>query len=55
MKSIIVKATNNGWLVIVNGFMKANGPYVYKSTEVLTMLEFLGELTAESKVKVDRR
>lgn len=55
MKSIVVKATNNGWLVIVNGFMKDNGPYVFKSTEVLAMMEFIGEHCAEAKVRVERR
>lgn len=55
MKRVIIESTNNGWLVSVNGFMKDNGPYVFKSTEVLIMMEFIGEHCAEAKVRVERR
>lgn len=52
MKEIKIKETNNGQIVKVEGFIKAKGEYVYKATELLSMLEFLGELILGRKIEV---
>ncbi len=52
MKTIKIKETKNGELVDVSGFIKAEGQYVFKATELLTMLEFVGELLVGRKVEV---
>ncbi len=52
MKKIEIKETNNGQIVQVSGYIKSQGQYVFKSTELLTMLEFIGELVVGRKVEV---
>ncbi len=52
MKTIRIEETKNGQLIRVNGFIKAEGPYVFKATELLQMLEFIGELVVGRKVEV---
>jgi hypothetical protein len=52
MKKIEIKETKNGQLVQVSGFIKAEGQYVFKATELLQMLEFVGELVVGRKVEV---
>ncbi len=52
MKNIIIKEANNGQLVKVDGFIKAKGEYVYKATELLQLVEFIGELLIGRKVEV---
>ncbi len=52
MKSIKIKETKNGQLIEIGGFIKAEGQYVFKATELLQMLEFVGELLVGRKVEV---
>lgn len=55
MKRILIEETKNGYIVRVQGFMKVDGPYVYKATEYIEMLEFIGEQIYGGKMKVERR
>ncbi len=52
MKKIEIKEAMNGWKLEVAGFNKVNGPYVFKSTDILLMLEFVGENINGRKVDV---
>lgn len=55
MKTISIKETKNGQLLQVSGFIKAEGQYVFKATEVMAMLEFIGELVVGRKVEVKEK
>lgn len=52
MKKIDIEETKNGYTVDVSGFIKSGGRYVFKSTDYLTMVEFVGELVTGRKVSV---
>lgn len=54
-KKILVEEKKNGWTVRVRGFIKINGDYVFKSTEILELIEFVGEAVLEKKIKVEKR
>lgn len=54
-KRILIEEMKNGYIVNIEGFMKVSGKYVYKSTEYLEMLEFIGEQIYGARVKVERR
>ena len=55
MKRIMVRDTKNGWVVRVEGFLRANGDYVFKATEMHEMIAFIGEAVCDYKVKVEER
>jgi len=55
MKTITIKETNNGQIIDVEGFIKAKGQYVYKATELLHMLEVIGELIIGRKIEVKEK
>lgn len=50
MKHVIIKETNNGFLVNVH-----TTQYVFKSTEILGMLEFIGNIINGRKVEVKEK
>lgn len=50
MKIIEIKETHNGYIVLLD-----RSPYVFKSTEILVMLEFVGKFVNERKVEVKER
>jgi hypothetical protein len=52
---ITIEKLNNGYLVRVADALKANGPYVYKATEELKMLEDVGKAILDQRVKVELR
>lgn len=54
-KKIHIEEKKNGYVVYVEGCAKVGGEYVYKATELLTMLEFIGEQIYGTKVRVERR
>lgn len=51
-KRVSLEETKNGWIVTMHGFIKVGDRYVFKSTEILPMLEFLGEHVYGEKVRV---
>ncbi len=55
MKTIEIEETKNGYTVDVSGFIKSGGRYVFKATEHLAMLEFVGELINSRKVVVTEK
>ena len=54
-KSIEIEETKNGYTVDVSGYIKVGGRYVYKSTEQLSLIEFIGELINGRKVSVTEK
>lgn len=54
-RQVKILETNNGYIITLENFGKAKGHYVFKATEILTMLEFVGEQIHGSKVKVERQ
>lgn len=52
MKTIKIEETKNGYTVDVSGYIKVGGRYVFKSTEQITLLEFIGELINGRKIGV---
>ncbi len=50
MKEFKIKEANNGFQVYVD-----HCPYVFKSTEILVMLEFIGNIINGRKVEVKER
>ncbi len=55
MKKIELAETKNGYTVDVSGYIKVGGRYVFKATEQIAMLEFIGELVNGRKVAVTER
>jgi hypothetical protein len=55
MKKIVIEEKKNGWSVKAEGFIRINGEYVFKATEILGMLEFVGEHINERKIKIEER
>ncbi len=51
-KQVQIKAVNNGYGVTFEGFVRNNGPYVFKHTEEFKMLEQIGEMILGKKVEV---
>lgn len=54
-KRITVEEKKNGWEVRLDGFIKAGGEYVYKATETIQLLEFIGEHIQNGKVRVEAK
>ncbi len=54
-KGIEIIETKNGYTVDVSGYIKVGGRYVFKSTEQLAMIEFIGELVNGRKIAVTER
>lgn len=52
MKITVLKK-NNGYLVTVEGVHKDNGEWIFKSNEDLKLVEFVGGLIVESKIKAE--
>lgn len=50
---ILIEEKKNGWTVKVDGFIKISGEYVYKATETIQLIEFIGEHIQNGKIKVD--
>lgn len=55
MKRILIEEQQNGWLVRMEGFSKVQGGYVYNGTEILRMIEIIGENVNGRKVYVEER
>lgn len=55
MKRLLIEEKKNGWVVRVEGFIKISGEYVFKATEVIPMLEFIGEHVHGTKVAVEQK
>ncbi len=55
MKKATIRETKNGWIVETEGFIRINGEYVYNSTAILEMLEFLGEHINDRKVAIQEK
>lgn len=53
--NITIDTTNNGYLVEIKSSLKNNGRYVFKSTETLLVLEFVGSILNDKKVAVKER
>lgn len=53
MKKIILKETNNGYIISVEGFLKNNGEYVYDNANLNVMLSTIGEQILDHKVKIE--
>lgn len=49
---INIEEKKNGFTVYVQGGIYHNGEYVFKSNEILQMMEFVGQALAVQKVKV---
>ncbi len=52
IKALEIVETKNGYTVDASGYIKVGGRYVFKATELLQMLEFIGELVVGRKVEV---
>lgn len=52
---ISTETTNNGYLIIIEGSLKNNGRYIYRSIDILEMLEFIGGILNDKKVLVKER
>jgi hypothetical protein len=50
-----VKTINNGFIVEVQDAVKHGGIYVFKTTEELKLLEFLGQLLLEKRIAVTEK
>ncbi len=55
MKTIKIEETKNGYTVDVSGYIKVGGRYVFKATEQLAMIEFIGELLNGRKITAVER
>lgn len=53
---IQIKKVNNGWVTIVEGSVRGNdGTKVYKATEELVLLEDLGKVMLDVRIKAELR
>jgi len=52
---VVIEQKKNGYVVTMNGFIKVSGEYVFKATEIITMLEFVGSAVEGAKVEVVRK
>ncbi len=52
MKTITLAEKKNGYSVEIQGFIRKNGEYVYKATELVKLMEDVGELLLDSKIAV---
>lgn len=55
MTTLSVTKKQNGYVVNIEGSIKTNGEYVFKATEILPMLEFVGLNILDKKVRVEER
>ncbi len=55
MKTIKIEETKNGFTVDVTGYIKVGGRYVFRATDILPMLEFIGEHINGRKVEVTEK
>ena len=55
MKKVDIKEVQNGYLVMVEGSIRFDGPRVFKSTELYAMMAFIGEVVIDKKVSVEDR
>ena len=49
---IEIKTKQNGYVVTINGAIRRKGEFVFKNTEELYMLEFIGEVMLDRKMSV---
>lgn len=52
---ITIEEVDNGYVIRADGTVKKNGFYIWRSVDILPMLEFIGEVILDKKVKVERR
>ena len=52
---IKIESVQNGFIVYVEGSLRKKGRFIYKNTEELKMLEEIGEIILDKKVKVTPR
>jgi hypothetical protein len=52
MLEIKVVEQTNGYTVNVQGSIKCNGVYVFKATEIIQLLEFVGGIVDGKRVQV---
>lgn len=55
MTSLRIAPTNNGYVVNIEGSIKSNGLYVFRSVDIIEMLEFIGLQILDKKIKVTER
>lgn len=52
---ILIEDTQNGYIIKIADGIKRNGVYIWRSIDVLKMLEFVGEVVLDRKVEVTER
>lgn len=52
---IIVTTAANGFIVRADKTIKKNGTYIFRSIDILKLIEFIGEVILDKKVEVKER
>lgn len=52
---IEIETTNNGYIAEIKDSLRNNGRYVYRSIDVLSMIEFLGTVLNDKRITVQER
>ncbi len=52
---LIHTTTDHGYLVTVKDSIRFNGEHVFKATEIIGMIEFVGKVILDRKIKVEER
>ncbi len=52
---ISIETTNNGYLVTIDQSLNKDGRHVFRSVDIMPMLEFVGTIINDKKVEVKER
>lgn len=52
MRHVELQFKNDGYVLIVKGFVRHNGEFVFKATEELRLVERLAEVLMEKRVEI---
>jgi len=55
IKTIVITEKKNGMAADFTGFIRVSGEYVFKATEFIQMLEYIGEHILGKKVEVKEK
>lgn len=52
---IEISEAANGYVIHASDTIKKNGLYVFRSVDILSMIEFIGEVVLDKKIKVTEK
>jgi hypothetical protein len=52
---IEISEAANGYVVRASDTIKKNGSYIFRSVDILTMIEFIGEIVLDKKISVTEK